>query len=176
MGLHPLIGSSAAIRCVRERIERVAATAVSVVGNAIFCVSRPMDLRGADLRPTAARTRSACPVRGEAPGHAGDDRRGSDDHQRISSSTLPIAVRSRTAGPTNAWRASVGCAGKQPIEGVSIQSPRETCEGRALCLSAGTGDTKVPGMPGGVECWRVSVTVLQRKVGNAAASQCVRQL
>ena len=36
---------------------------------------------GADLRPAAARTRSACPVPLEAAAMLGDDRRGSDDHQ-----------------------------------------------------------------------------------------------
>ena len=36
---------------------------------------------GADLRPAAARTRSACPVPLEAAAMLGDDRRVSDDHQ-----------------------------------------------------------------------------------------------
>ena len=40
----------------------------------------PSDV-GADLRPAAARTRSACPVPREAAAMPGDDRRGLDHHQ-----------------------------------------------------------------------------------------------
>src|SRR5215204_3579172 len=50
---------------------------------------------GADLRPAAARTRSACPVPREAAAMPGDDRRGVDDHQ----GRLPVAPYPSQSNP-----------------------------------------------------------------------------
>jgi hypothetical protein len=59
---------------------------------------------GADLRPTAARTRSACPVPREAAAMPGDDRRGLDDHQ----GRLPVAPYPSQSNPEQSIEATNG--------------------------------------------------------------------